>query len=359
MPFVSVPVDGTENVDVNSPVVAGGIEKFTGHLNREFDINTVNISKEDRAKRLTTKIIASAIGTQSPDIIILNSPWMYSTAIRNSGVPVIMFVHEGLQRDIRMVNLGSLLKQMINDGVHIYYVSERQFLYHKSLVKRIENIDIDISDIKGFINPSYCENTVFSEDLIYDSVTIGRTDITKNPFKLHELVQGSQYTSLVMTNGGTYKSEAQNKYVEKHKHWQAPQHTFRLLPHSEVIQNLSKSKVFVSTCPIESWGTTAMEALGCGIPLILLTDATGIHSSQNIAADPSHYINLSVKSSKKDFISTMETLMDIPTSKRREIYEMTNEKHSKEKWIKTFDTIFNKCYDDRTVSNLSSFFGDL
>ena len=41
------------------------------------------------------------------------------------------------------------------------------------------------------------------------------------------------------------------------------------LPYKEVMENISKCKTYFSTWDKETWGITAMEALSCGIPVIL------------------------------------------------------------------------------------------
>jgi glycosyltransferase involved in cell wall biosynthesis len=115
------------------------------------------------------------------------------------------------------------------------------------------------------------------------------------------------------------------------------------LEHTKVIKTLSRSKSFVSTCPNESWGITAMEALGCGVPVILITNNdTDTHASEDIAADPSHYRKIKLRDAKKGLMSLVRELSDMPVAKRREIYEATNEKYSEKNWKKRFQEIFRK-----------------
>jgi glycosyltransferase involved in cell wall biosynthesis len=147
-----------------------------------------------------------------------------------------------------------------------------------------------------------------------------------------------------MTNDAVYKNDGMNQYVADNQHWDYPQCTKRSVPHVEVLKNISKSRVFVSTWPKESWGITAMESLGCGVPLILLTDSSDEHSSESIAADKSHYIKLNRrKTSTKEFNEAVESLSAYSLEKRKEIYDKTNKKHSKKEWVKQFTTMI----DDR------------
>ena len=187
----------------------------------------------------------------------------------------------------------------------------------------------------------------FSEKYEWDCSTVGRSDNEKHPFFIHKKLSSSDKVSLVMTNDAVYKSARMNQYVADNQDWDCPQCTKRFLPHDEVLKNISKSKVFVSTWPDESWGITAMEALGCGVPLILMAGKTGEHCSECIPADKSHFIKLSRRSvTEKEFNDAVESLSAYSLEKRKEIYEETNKKHTKEKWVKQFTTMIDKRMKD-------------
>jgi hypothetical protein len=321
-------------------IITGGIEMFSKNLVDMFpQIRPVYVSKEMRKAKRTNNIIWNAVAERSPDIILINDPWTYRH-VKKYDVPKILIFHTGMERDPRMLSLGDIFNEMIDDGVHIYAVSKKQFSFHKDLVKRTSNFKIGEKDIKGFISPSFCQGTKFVKRSKYDCATVGRAERLKDPFVLHWLANGTGLQTLVMTNEETYVSEHQNAYVKKNADWKDPQKTAWNLDHSEVIKRLSHAKMFLSTCPEESWGITAMEALGCGVPAILLTDKTGKHASEDIAADPSHYRKIKKKNAKKEFLKVVEELKAMPTSKRREIYEMTNKKHSEENWKKMFVDMF-------------------
>ena len=200
--------------------------------------------------------------------------------------------------------------------------NESPLLIKRYASRRLYNTEtsdyVTLDDVAGFINSDYCENMPFSEEYEYDCSTVGRSASDKNPFIIHKKLEKTNKTSLVMTNDITYKSTDHNKYVADNQHWDKPQYTKRSVPHNEVLKNISKSKVFVSTWPYESWGITAMEALGSGVPLILLTDSTGIHCSEAIAADTSHFIKLDIKTTTdKQFNQAVETLSAYSLEKRK------------------------------------------
>jgi glycosyltransferase involved in cell wall biosynthesis len=329
--------------EADQKIITGGIERFSKQLMDLFpQITPIYITKDDRTHRRSKRLIKAAVEESAPEFIIINEPWSY-THVRDFGVPVIHVFHEPLDRDIRMIKLGNIFKEMLDNDVHIYFVSKNQFVFHQKSVKRIQNFDLREADIMGFVPSSFCKNLKFSNNLEYDSATIGRSDTLKNPFRLHQYAKGSNLTTLVMTNDAAYRSTAQNAYVAKNTDWQYPQITKKNLEHSEVINALSRSKSFVSTCPQESWGITAMEALGCGVPVILITNSdTNTHASEDIAADPAHYRKIKLKDAKKGLANLVRELSDMPVTKRREIYKATNEKHSEKNYKKRFQEIFRK-----------------
>ena len=343
MPFRANIETHEGETSINRKIVTGGIEKFSYQLyNSVPGIIPVPLTKADGKHRRTKTIIERAIGKHDPDMILSNWPWHYKM-LRKFEIPICTIYHEPLVRDMRFIDMGSVFKQMKEDGAHLYFVSRRQYEYHKAAAKRIRNYDMSDNDVAGFINSSYCENMPFSEKYEWDCSTVGRSDYEKHPFFIHKILSSSDKVSLVMTNDAVYKSARMNQYVADNQHWSYPQCTERFLPHDKVLKNISKSKVFVSTWPDESWGITAMEALGCGVPLILMSGKTGEHCSESIPADKSHYIKLSKRSvTEKEFIDAIESLSAYSLEKRKEIYEETNKKHTKEKWIKQFTTMFDK-----------------
>jgi glycosyltransferase involved in cell wall biosynthesis len=332
---------------MSNKIVTGGIEKFSYQLyNSVPGIIPIALTKADSKHRRTRKIMEGAVAKYNPDMILSNWPWHYNM-LRKFDLPIVTVYHEPLVRDMRFIDMASTFKKMKEDGAHLYFVSRGQFEYHKAAAKRIKNYDMTENDVAGFINSSYCENMPFSEEYEWDCSTVGRSDNEKNPFFIHKKLSSTNKISLVMTNDAVYKSARMNQYVADNQHWDSPQCTKRFLPHEEVLKNISKSKVFVSTWPDESWGITAMEALGCGVPLILITNEAGEHCSECIPADESHFIKLPRKSTtEKEFNDAVESLSTYSLEKRKEIYDKTNKKHTKKKWVKQFITMIDKRMED-------------
>lgn len=350
-----------ENAETNGKVITGGIEKFCQDLENNIDgIIPVAVTKEDKEKRRTRKVITDAIAEHDPDMILFNNPW-WGNMMMSFNVPLICIMHEPLVRDIRMVELGTILRDLNENGCHIYFVSPKQYEYHKEMAVRIRNVDF--GEIKGYINPSYLpedtpfENTWNNEDICYDVSTVGRCDNEKAPFLVHSKLERSKLNSLVMTNDGVYKSSTVNDYVLNNQHWKDPRFTMRGLAHDDVMKNIAKSLSFCSTWPKESWGITAMEALGCGVPTLLMCDDTITHSSEGIAADPRHVYMIRRKCSSSDFESAILRHTKAMSPFRKEIAEMTKEKHSLTNWKKRLDMVIDIRYNDhnKSFSDLTRF----
>jgi hypothetical protein len=91
-----------------------------------------------------------------------------------------------------------------------------------------------------------------------------------------------------------------------------------------------------------------MEALSCGIPVILNSDKNGDHASEIIPADKSHYIKIP----RDDKDALVKAIKSFENVDRKEIQEMTWEKHNKEKWKSDFvnfvDMTISKFNNERT-----------
>lgn len=359
LPYISRSGD-----DITSKNISGGIEKFSQNLFNLFPdkIIPVKITKEDRTKRRTKQVFLDYVKQHKPDLILLSDiDGYFHIPLIEQGIPTIQIIHEGLMGDIRYLALYKNLHKFIEAGGHLYFVSENQYAYYDKHINRITGSSL--LKFHGFINSSFAtgDETV-SDKIEYDVMTIGRTDTTKNPFFVHKKLKDTTLKTCVLTNAGNFQhSAAQVKYYEDNLHWKDPQVTFRGLPYVDTMATLSTAGCYISTCSMESWGITALEALARGIPLILVTDKSGKHSSQSIAADESHYriVHSSIKSN--ELAELVKELNAYPIEKRIEISTMTKEKHSKEKFKARFEEIFRFRLDDaihrtKNETSLDSFF---
>ena len=182
------------------------------------------------------------------------------------------------------------------------------------------------------ISPAYCKTKPDILDNEYDCGTIGRCDKEKNPFKLKHMTKHTDLNTLVISSKSSHQKNS--KYYETNKNWN---NVIWDKPHDEVVKNISKCKTFFSTWNKETWGITALEALSCGVPVILNCDNDGDHASEIIPAHKSHYKK--IPNNDKDALVDAIKSFDVD---RKEVQEMTWEKHNKKQWKKDFENNVDK-----------------
>jgi len=347
--------------NIHSKTVGGGIEKFVRNLYEAFPADSipVEITTADRQAKKTKQVFLDSVRKHKPDLIIINDiDWYFTIPQIEEGIPTIMVMHEPLARDIRYLAWWRGIQEFIDAGGHLYFVSENQKEFHEKNVKRITGWSL--RGAKGTINSSFASgNEKVAKRIRYDAVTIGRTDLTKNPFLLHKKLVYTDLSSCVLTNADNYQhSENQKKYWDDNLHWKGPQYTYRGLNHKDTLKTMSASACYVSTCPVESWGITVLEALCHGVPVILLCDKSGKHSSETIPADPGHF-KIMAKDVKleelTEAIHTMRFKFDAYEN-RLALSDSTKKKHSKEKWVdKWSEMLYNIPFEVLERPTLSSF----
>ena len=276
---------------------------------------------------ISQNIIDLAEGMKA-DIIICN----FTQAVFNnktlieSPVP-IMFVEHCIYPITHVIYRWN---QAIKKGHSMFLVSKWQEKKYKEMAERTSQ---RVLPIAGYVNPSYCKVKPKLVEQEYDCGTIGRCDNGKNPFKLKHMTKGKDIKSLVITSQTQVQSDI--KYYERNKDWED---TVWDLPYKEVMENISKCKTYFSTWDKETWGITSMEALSCGIPIILNSDKDGDHASEIIPASPNHFKKIP-RDDKDALVSAIKSFDKID---RKEIQEMTWEKHNLKKWKKEFANAIDK-----------------
>ncbi len=313
--------------EYNSDIIVGGIEKFCHQIVENFpNVEIINIDNNEPIKENTTKIKNFA---RSVDADIIISNWNQASfsgsKMLDSEIP-IMYVGHG------HVNMGSILStidNLRNKNHSVYFVSQYQYDWYRSMSKRMRGKDFFID---GYINSSYVDGD--KPKLLpieYDCATIGRCDpVEKKPFIMKQWLKDTDYKSILLTNSPP--NEQCEKYYNKNSHWDG---VLMNLKHSDVMKTLSKSMTYFSTCHNETWGITALESLSHGVPIIL-NSKNNKHASTSICASDNHY---KLVSDKFELIDAIKSFSNVD---RKEIQDMTWEKHSKESWISQM----NKCMWD-------------
>lgn len=313
----------------NDSIMTGGVEKFSHSIYDVFDdVEILEIDNPKDFKTNTTLIKNSALECGA-DIIILNRAQgsFCGVNILDSPVPILLVCHE-------KPLMPSVLKRFYRfrgAGHSLCFVSEYQKTLYDRMTKR-QTYDAKFVGVDFYINSAYVTgNKPKLVEPEYDSCTIGRCDSRdKKPFLIKTMLKDTKIKNLLMTNTPTIM----DNYYKINQHWGD---TLWDLDYSEVMNNLSKCKTFFSTCSVETWGITALEALSYGIPIILNSDANGDHASKIVPASPSHYTMIP-NNDKDALIKAIKSFNGID---RKEIQDMTWEKHSLENW----KTHFSNCID--------------
>ncbi len=330
---------------ITSNIVSGGGEMFCKSIYENFDDVTVrhipysaDIHWNGKDKNNEQRDIINQAEDIKADIIISNYPnAIYTgTEISKSHIPIMSIIHNVYP----MTSIIQRINNLTHRGHSVWLVSKWQHRRYKQLNQKIRNRygddgafgnkDIDIS---GYLNSSYCKFKTKLTNPIWDCGTVGRCDKNKKPFLLKQLLRDTKISSLVIS--GKYQSENDKKYYENNKE---QKNVLWDISYDKVMNNMSKFATYFSTCNHETWGITALEALSCGVPLILNGYSDKTHASEIIPSSKKHY-KVIPTDDKEELIKAIKSLKKVD---RKEIQQMTWDKHSKEKWKKTIENAIDK-----------------
>lgn len=350
---IMIPYFTRNNIKISDSVVIGGIERFAQLVYQNFDnVIPIYFTDEDRKKRRVTSLISAAVDHHQPDVIIVNydnDPITVNLqAVVN--VPILWISHTGAGGISKLGHVKSMQKFLSKNGT-IAMVSEHQWRGMDKLSRRVENKPLKING--GFINSAFSLGNEVVSETDYNAVTVGRTDKTKNPFWVHKKLQNSGLHNVVLTS---YISELlygdHKTYYEENLHWKAPNEVIRGLNYSDTMKKLSQASCYISTCPVETWGITALEALAHGLPTILVTNSTESHASECIPAINRDVIKVKTTISSSDLETIVRKLDKISFQERLEISNRTKEKHSRKAWKTSIENAIDKTINNhKTISN--------
>jgi len=318
--------------EFNTEIIRGGIEKFCNQIVQTFnDVHILNIDNNNPIKENTTKIKDYAKKINA-DIIISNwgTASFAGAKIVDSEIP-IMFISHGC---IPFGSVLSTISRLREKGHAVYMVSKWQNNWYRQMSKRMGHPD-EIK-VDGYINSGYVQGK--KPKLLpieYDCCTIGRCEpVDKKPFLLKEWLQKWDYNTIVLTNTPTDKRGI--KYLNRNSHWSG---VLFDLKYQDVMKELSKSKYYFATMYIETWGITVLESLAHGVPVILRSK-DGTHAAIDVCSDEKHYKLVS------NNIELSEAIKSSHNLDRKEIQDMTWDKHSYDKWKSHFENCI-----DKTIEN--------
>lgn len=342
---ILLPFQDPYNHALTHPIVSGGTEMFCKSIYDNFDTTvhqvpyeSIDYSMKDK-KKISQDIInhAENIGA---DVIISNfAQAIYcGSEIIKSHIPIMIVEHCVYP----MSSCITRWNNAVDNGHSVFWVSKWQEKKYKKMAERTNQRVVPIT---GYVNPSYCKQKPQMNETEYDCGTIGRCDSGKNPFKLKHMTKGRDVSSLVITSSTQLKKDI--PYYNKNKDWDD---VVWNEPYDKVIDNIAKCNTYFSTWNGETWGITAMEALSCGVPVILNCDNDGDHASEIIPAHKGHYKK--IPNNDKDALYDAIKSFDVD---RKEVQEMTWEKHSLDGWKLQFADAVNRTIDKFNRPSLSAF----
>ena len=342
---ILLPFQDPYNHALTHPIVSGGTEMFCKSIYDNFNTTvhqvpyeSIDYSMKDK-KKISQDIInhAENIGA---DVIISNfAQAIYcGSEIIKSHIPIMIVEH----CIYPMASCITRWNNAIDNGHSVFWVSKWQEKKYKKMAERTNQRVVPIT---GYVNPSYCKQKPQINETEYDCGTIGRCDSGKNPFKLKHMTKGRDVSSLVITSSTQLKKDI--PYYNKNKDWDD---VVWNEPYDKVIDNIAKCNTYFSTWNGETWGITAMEALSCGVPVILNCDNDGDHASEIIPAHKGHY--KMIPNNDKDALYDAIKSFDVD---RKEVQEMTWEKHSLDGWKLQFADAVNRTIDKFNRPSLSAF----
>jgi len=335
--------------EIDDPIVSGGGEMFCKSIYENFkdDVTVRRIDFESDLKwsgkkknEEQRKIIIQA-ENKGVDVIISNYPQAIYTGaiIQKSHIPVMTILHSVY----KMTSIIQRMNGLTHNGHSVFLVSEWQHKRYDELVGKIRKrygddgaFNNKYPDIAGYINSSYCKIEKKIVEPYWDCGTIGRCDRNKKPFMLRELLHDTDMTNLIIS--GKYQSENDKAYYNRNKELDNVKWDIK---YDEVIDHLSKFRTYFSTCNHETWGITALEALSCGVPLILNGYKDKTHASEIIPKYKRHY-KVIPTNDKKELIKAIKSFENVD---RKAIQQATWEKHNKKQWKKAFTNAIDKTID--------------
>lgn len=344
---ILLPYFTRNNIKITDSVVIGGIERFAQLIYQNFDnVIPVHFTDEDRKKRRVTSLISAAAEHHDPDVIIVNYDNDPITVKLQAATntPILWISHTGAGSISKLGHVKSMQEFIFKSGT-LAMVSEHQWYGMNKLSIRVENKPLQLNG--GFINSAFSLGDEVVSESEYDAVTVGRTDKTKNPFWLHKKLQNTELHNLVLTS---YVSELlygeHKKYYEENLHWEYPNEVIRGLSYTETMKKMSQASCYVSTCPVETWGITALEALVHGLPTVLVTNSSNSHASESIPAINKDVVKVRTTVKSQELSDIVKDLRKTTYQERVEISERTKEKHSLDAWKSSIENTV-----DKTIEN--------
>lgn len=182
-------------------------------------------------------------------------------------------------------------------------------------------------------------------------ITIGRCDSNKDPAGAIGVCKKLNVPLRIYVIMSDTNEKEQEYYRDKLA--SVNDNLFVNHPRSEMLEDLTKAAIYVSTAAHESAGITALEALACGVPVMLLTNKD-THASLMFAPENEEYIKCMPKNDID--MSWVKSMSSLTPQQREEIQSITFRHNSKEAVIYGLIKALDEMKPMTHNTNLESFF---
>jgi len=364
---IVIPYINFQGRSFNDPVMIGGLEYFIKRINEHYDdVKVVELTdyifdgskrpwKNRKLVKQVNNMVKNIALDYNADVIMSN--WLFSiisgAGMMDSPIPIIHIEHTNSAMMSAVISLYRIKK----NGHSVFLVNPYQKNYYTAYAKRLKKDQIEFD---GYVEPAFLcgEKPKVQDNPEFDCITIGRCDpLYKMPYRIKSMLEGTNFRTLLMTNPERLDTRDKKcyEYWLKNKHWDDCLYD---LPHDEVTKNLSRGRTYFMTWADECFPIVGLEALSCGLPLIINTRMSEnrgavkkqnfkypLHGSDLWAFDKSHSINI-MHNSKEELIDAINKFKDID---RQEIQDMTWEKYTEKRWKSILDNAI-----DKTIENFKS-----
>jgi glycosyltransferase involved in cell wall biosynthesis len=327
-PVTNTPIGGLEKtvVDLHNIINEAGYDCWTTSAASDKLVGKF-VELNPREKAFIQRIL-HVINRDNYTHMIVHGANSIAARLTKYGIPFLFIEHimdKSVNKLYHQRHFSETIPRARSNGSKFYSVSHYAMTNIEKRVaeqKLAEDFRFD-----GYIKLQYITKELESLSAAPSNgnfITIGRCDKNKDPagaIPLSNKLKMPLHIYAIMS-----ETNAKEKQYYEEKLSAIKENVFINHPRSDMLVDLASSAIYVSTAAHESAGITALEALSCGVPVMLLT-MKDTHASLMFAPDGSDYI----KCMPKNKIDTewVEAMRKLSLADRENIKSITRKFNSK------------------------------